>query len=289
MRSRAQASASSRRVEKAFRWLLFVAGDLEAGDASDHGLCRGVAQGLDPAFEFAAVEGADQQLRALQPDEVGAAPLSFGILRHVGDHRMGMKLRVEVAAGVMPEGRRHHAVGLHAGSTARCRIPGPCLEEFVLDEVERCLHRLVMGTDDLRTGLRCGMDERFERYRFRAEKVTSTPGRCSCLPSRMRPRRDFVPGMRPWRDLLEALRLDRAMEAERLDTPAVPAARLAMLGIILRVVAVRFEVVDGGRSFAEAGDSGDHQFSPEQGVMVPTVKVSAIPNPGGLISIRTFD
>ena len=177
--------------------------------------------------------------------------------------------RIEIATGVVPEGRRHHAVGLHAGSTARCRIPGPCLEEFVLDEVECCLHRLVMGTNDLRTRLRRGMDECFERYRLRGREgdVDTWPMLVLALPHAAEA--GLRSGDAALEDLLEAFRFYRAMEAERLDTLAVPAARLAMLGIILRIVAVRLEVVDGGGSFAEAGDSGDHQFLPEQDIMAP--------------------
>ena len=167
--------------------------------------------------------------------------------------------------------------------------PGPCLEEFVLDEVERCLHRLVMGADDLRTRFRCGMDECFERYRLRGREgdVDAWPMLVLALP--LAPEAGLRTGDAALEYLLEALRLDRAMETERLDTLAVPAARLAMLGIVLRIVAVRLEVVDGGGSFAEAGDSGDHQFLPEQDIMVPTVKVSAIPDLVRLILIQTFD
>ena len=110
LRSFTHASASARRVEKASQGRPVVAGDLETGHASHHGLFRGVAQGFETALEFAAVVGADQELGAFDLDEVGAAPFTLGVPRHVGDDRVGVELRVEIAAGVVAEGGRHQAV-----------------------------------------------------------------------------------------------------------------------------------------------------------------------------------
>ena len=65
---------------------------------------------FEPGPELVAVVGADQELRPLHRGELGAAPVPVPAARHVGDHRVGVKLRVEVAARQMAEGGRRQAV-----------------------------------------------------------------------------------------------------------------------------------------------------------------------------------
>ena len=69
-----------------------------------------------------------------------------------------------------------------------------------------------------------------------------------------------MPGDASGDDLLEAAGFDGAVEAENIDAPAVPAARIAVIRIVLRVVAVGLEVVDRRDGFTQAGDGGDHQL-----------------------------
>ena len=67
--------------------------------------------------------------------------------------------------------------------------------------------------------------------------------------------------MRPERTSSKRLGLDGAVETESLDALAVPAARLAVLDVVLRVIAVRLEVVDRRGGFTQAGDRRDHGAS----------------------------
>ena len=95
-----------------------VARDLEPRHPAHQRRHRGVADLLQTGPKLVAVVGPDQQLRAFHRGELGAPPAPVPATRHVGDHRMRVQLRVEVAARQVTEGRRRHAVGLHP----RCSI-----------------------------------------------------------------------------------------------------------------------------------------------------------------------
>jgi len=63
---------------------------------------------------------------------------------HVGDHRVRVQLRIQVAAGQVTEGRRRHAVGLHPGPAAGRRIVAPGLQQLGLDEAQGGAYRLIV-------------------------------------------------------------------------------------------------------------------------------------------------
>ena len=66
------------------------------------------------------------------------------VARHVGDHRMGVELRVVVAAGHVPERRRHQTVRLHPGPPPGRGIVAPGLKELPFHPVEGRAHRRVV-------------------------------------------------------------------------------------------------------------------------------------------------
>ena len=60
---------------------------------------------------------------------VQAPPPTLRVPRHVGDHGMGVELRIEVAAGHVAERRRHHERRLQPGTLPRLRIPAARLQK----------------------------------------------------------------------------------------------------------------------------------------------------------------
>ncbi len=90
---------------------------------------------------------------------------------------------------------------------------------------------------------------------------------CSCLLSRSWPRRAIE-------DMFEAFRFYGALEAQDLDAPAVPAARLAVLRIVLRVISVRLKIV-GLRRFPVDPLRARCQPPPQ-----PSDRYRAAPRPG---------
>ncbi len=76
-------------------------------------------------------------------------------------------------------------------------IPAAGLQQLLLDEVEGGRRRLVMARTVRVPAFGAAWTRASSKTDLGAEKVMSRPGRCSCLPSRRRPRRVCVPGTRP--------------------------------------------------------------------------------------------
>ena len=94
---------------------------------------------------------------------------------------------------------------------------------------------------------------------FGACIVMSTPGLCSRSPSRMRPSTVSVPGTLPART---ASKRDGVTFRRRPRSAApfpMPPARLPVLRVVLRVVAVLLEVAGGDGRRGQGRDGGDHE------------------------------
>ena len=84
-------------------------------------------------------------------------------MRHVGDDGVAVKLRVEIAAGLVAEDAGDHVRGAEARLAAGCRIMDADLEIAFLDMVERRAHGRVMRRDHPPVAV----EERRKRHRFR--------------------------------------------------------------------------------------------------------------------------
>ena len=132
------------RVEK----VLAVARELESRHPPDEPRRDREAQPHQPRRKLVAVIGADQ-LR-VPPDQgrLHAPPGPRPDPRHVGQDAVGMELGVEIPARQVPESRDCHAVGRNPRPLLCLRVPAAGLKQFLLNPVERLVHRLVMGADD---------------------------------------------------------------------------------------------------------------------------------------------
>ena len=112
------------------------------------GLLDAVTQVLQPARELRPVERAQQHLGIVELLVRHRAPFAVLPLHHVGEHGMGVKLRIEVPRGVVPErggddllvAGAHHAPGLRVLHAGLGRVP--------LDPVERRRDGAVVDVDD---------------------------------------------------------------------------------------------------------------------------------------------
>ena len=228
--------------------------DLESGDPSDHGGPERVAELAEPCGELVSVMRAEELLRRSERSRVEAGPGPVRPLRHVRDHRVRVQVRLEVAVGLVAERGRHHGRRLHADVALRGPVPLPRHEKVLLDEAERRLHGPVVRPHDPRVA----RDQRRERDRLRGLQgdVHSRP--VLALPVPDAPERDVRSRHRAGKDRLEAGRGDVAPEAERGRAAPVPAARLPVLRVGLRVVAVPLEVAGRDRGRGQGGEGGDH-------------------------------
>ena len=126
--------------------LAWDAGDLEAPVGI--GLLDPVAEPGKTLRELAPVERAEQHLGFVEPLVRHRAPLAVGAPDHVGDHRMGMERRVEVARGVVAEGGDDGLLLAGAHHTAGLRILHPGLGDVLLEPGERARDGPVVGVDD---------------------------------------------------------------------------------------------------------------------------------------------
>ena len=97
---------------------------------------------------------------------------------------------------------------------------------------------------------------------FGADMVTSRPGRWWISPSLPRLPRCGPSGTLPSRIALEHAGIDRARQAERLRALARPGARLAVRGVVFRVVAVALEIARALRRRGDRADRGYHRRRP---------------------------
>ena len=125
-----------------------IARDLEALHAPRHRRHDRIALPDQAPRQLVPVIGPDQDRIPVQLGRLDALPAALAVAGHVGDHRMGVQLRVEIAARDMPEQRRRHAAPPDARSPAGRRVVAPRLQQRLLDPVERRLHRLVMAAQN---------------------------------------------------------------------------------------------------------------------------------------------
>ena len=135
-------------------------GDLEA--AVGMGLLDAVAKARQRCGKLRAVEGAEQHLRAVEL-LVGhraplVVPLAVGALHHVGQHGMGVKLRIEIARGVVAEGGGHDLLSARADHLSRYGILHAGLGDVLLDPAEGRLDRPVVRLDDAAVAADQGRD-----------------------------------------------------------------------------------------------------------------------------------
>ena len=269
-----------------------VACDLEPRRPPHHGGRDRDAVGLQAPGEFVAVVGADEVPVPSESRRLDALPLAFGVPGHVGDDAVGMELRVEIAAGQMPEPGRHQAFSLHPGPTLRLRIPTPRLDELPLDPVEGGVDRFVVGPDDPSVA----DHQALERHRLR-RRQRQVPPRAVFAPA-VALASQLNPGSRhPARKhLLEALRVNVRLEAQGEGPGPAPEARLAVFGIVLRVVAVLLVIGDGRRRGREFREARNHAFSPPGsgplrggGALRPWSRGSSLRSPGSARDRRRRD
>ena len=79
----------------------------------------------------------DQARVAVKRNGIHAPPPTLRVPRHVGDHGMGVELRIEVAAGHVAERRRRHERRLHPRTLPRLRVPAARLQKRLLHPVQR--------------------------------------------------------------------------------------------------------------------------------------------------------
>ena len=173
---------------------------------------------------------------------------------------MGVELRVLVAAREVPEPGRDHRLCANARAPSGGGVVAPRLQQLRLHPVEGCAHRLVMGAHHAALA----KDEPFERDRLRRRERDVEPGAVLVRAVALAPQPDGGVRDEPREHLLETLRAHMPPKPERRRAAPVPEARAAVLGVVLRVVAVTLEVVHRRLRGAERGDGGDHR--PESSV-----------------------
>ena len=251
---------------------LVVARDLEALYPARHRGQNRIALLHQPPRQLVPVIRPDQPRVAVQRDRLDALPPALRIPGHVGDHRMGVQLRVQVAARDMAEGRRHHRRRLDPGPPAGGRVPPPGLQHRVLDPVEGRAHRLVMRAHHAPVAARMLLrrQQRRERYRFggREGDVETRPMLVLSVTEAPQPyiRSEHM----ALEQLVELPRPDLLAGLQPKGTRAapVPGAAVPVLGllrllqrpvVVLQIIAaILLEVFGSGGGRGQIADSGDH-------------------------------
>ena len=219
------------------------------------GLLDDVAERPQFPRQLAPVHGADQHLRGVQPLVGHGAPLAVRAPHHVGDHRVGMELGIEIARGLVGEGGDRRLLVPGTDHAARLGVLHPGLDNALLDPGEGPPHRPAVGLRD--AGVAADQRGEGDGLRRGEGQVASRPVVEAAV---LVPAAEPVSG--PVRDLsrqhgLEYVGIDGTLEPERLGALAGPGAGLLVGGIVLGVVAVALVVADalGGRG---DGADGDH-------------------------------
>ena len=109
------------------------------------GLLDPVAEPREALRKLAPVERAEQHLRFVEPLVRHRAPLAVLALDHVGDHRVGVERRVEVARGVVAERRDHRLLVPGARHAPGLRVLHAGLGDVLLEPGQRARDGPVMG------------------------------------------------------------------------------------------------------------------------------------------------
>ena len=205
--------------------------------------------------QFRPVDRADGHLAPIQPVIDHRPPLAVPALDHVGDHAMGMKLRIEVARGVVPERGGDHLLPAGADHAAIGRVLHPGLDRVRLDPGEGAPHSLVMRGDDPRVAA----DQGHQRDRLRRGQgdVTARPVVNVAVPvtaAELPPAWNLT-----LEDRREGVGGDRTGQPKRRRALARPGARLTVRRIIPGVVAVALVVGDTLRRRRNLADRRYHR------------------------------
>ena len=248
-----------------------VARDLETRDPARHRRHDRIAPLDQPPRQLVAVIRPDQPCVAVQQHGLHARPHSLRIPGHVGHDRVGVELRIEVAARDMTKQRRHHRGRLHPRPPAGGRIPAPGLQHRRLDPVEGRAHRLVMRAQHRPVAARVLLrrQQRRQRHRFRGGKSDVEARPVLVLPIPQAPEAGVRPDHVALEQLLEGSRRDSlaGFQPQRGRAAAVPRAPvLLLLRAQIRLVvplpqviaAFLEEILRGGGGRGQVADGGDH-------------------------------
>ena len=191
-----------------------------------------------PFGQLRPVDCADRHLALEQPVVDHRPPLAVFALDHVGDHAVRVELGIEVARGVVAEGRGHHLLAADADHGARRLVLYPGPDGVLLDPGKGLAHRPVVRVDDALVAAH----HREQRDRLRRRQCDVAAGAVVDLavfaaPAELGAVRDLA-----LEDLAEGIRIDRTREPERLRALAGPAAGLFVGRVVLGVVAVALVV-----------------------------------------------
>ena len=186
--------------------------------------------------ELVAVEHADQLLVRVEALIGHRAPLAVLPLDHVGDYGVGVKLGIEVARGVMPEGGSDDLLVADARHATDIGIFHPGLGRVLLDPGERRRHGAIVGFDDAPVAAhQRGERDRLGRAESQVPSGTVEDLSVLAAPPELGAR---SVGHLAFEDRTEGRGIDRAFQPELLRPLAGPGAGLAVLGIVLLVIAV---------------------------------------------------
>ena len=233
---------------------LVVPGNLETRHASDHRRHHDQAKVVKARCQDIAIEGADELPVAPQRCRIHRTPPRRGRAGHVGDHAVGMDLRIVVAAGDVTKGGGHQVIGPHPWPLACCAIEHSRLEKSFLDPAECRPRGMVMGVDHALVAL----EERFESHglRRREDEIDTRPVPVLTLAYRSKPKTGS--GHVPFEDRLEGFGIHRTCEAEGPGALPVPAACEAVFGIIIPHLPVPGIVAHGRGRGCQLGDARNH-------------------------------
>ena len=210
-----------------------VARDLEARNPPRHRRKHRIPRPDQAPRQLVPVIRPDQTRVAVQKRRLDALPAALGILRHVGDHRMRVKLRIEVAARDVAERRRHHRRRPHPRPGPRRRVPAPGLEQRRLDPVQRRPNRTVMRPDRRPVAARAvrRRQKRRQRHRLRRRERDVETRAVLVLPGPYPAEADTGPRNETLQQLLEHPGRNPRPDpqTQRRRARPVPRARLAVL------------------------------------------------------------
>ena len=198
---------------------------------------------------------------AFDPDEIGTSPLALRIVRHVGDDAVGVELGSRLQLVRWPKVSATKPSHLMPG---RLRVAGS--QPWVSSNSHSTKSRVAVtasswARDDPGRGLRSCMEQGLQANRLRCREGDAEAGMVFALAVPQATEAGGGAGDEPGEDFLEAFGFDGAVEAEGRYSSTVPATRLAMLRVVLRVAAVGLEAVDL-RSVCQSGNRGDYRQLP---------------------------
>ena len=153
---------------------------------------------------------------------------------------MGVELGVEVARGVVPEGGGHDLLPVDARHLPRLWILHAGFGGVLLDPGKGCRDGAVVGVHDARVAA----DERGDGDGFRSAEGQVAAGTVQDLAVLAAAPEPGVGAVRhpSFENGPEGVRIDRTLQSELFGALAGPGARLAVLGVVLRIVAVALVV-----------------------------------------------